>query len=175
MTLRQQCVTWTRVETNKREHEPHQLKNETTCHFCMCPPHPVGSCRTLERQDAHAEVLQLAEGTDEVQLVLDDLRTVGDQLETRPGDSKTGHGAASQRFICVAALRLRAEDKKYNESRTLWDTRGTSGSDDGGNVAHQHLQNLHLFTFYKHGLCCSRNSSHRVSSSRIWQKRRFLL
>lgn len=39
---------------------------------------------TLQWQDAHAEVFQLAEGADEVKLVLDGPRTVSDQLETRP-------------------------------------------------------------------------------------------
>lgn len=40
---------------------------------------------TLQWQDANAKVFQLAEGADEVQLILDSLRTVCDQLETGPG------------------------------------------------------------------------------------------
>lgn len=115
-------------------------RSGTTSFLHVSPQTPPASpCCTLQRQDAHAEVLQLAEGADEVQLVLDDLRTVGDQLEARPGDSKAGHEAANQHFICITARRLRAEHKKYNESRTLWDTRGKPGSDDERNVARQHL------------------------------------
>lgn len=40
---------------------------------------------TLQWQDANVKVFQLAEGADEVQLILDGLRTVCDQLETGPG------------------------------------------------------------------------------------------
>jgi len=36
---------------------------------------------TLQRQDVDVTVLQLAEGADEVELLLDDRRTVGDQLQ----------------------------------------------------------------------------------------------
>lgn len=42
----------------------------------------------MQWQDANTKVLQLAEGADEVQLVLDDLGTVGDQLEARPGRAR---------------------------------------------------------------------------------------
>lgn len=51
-----------------------------------------GARRTLQWQDADAKVLQLAEGADEVQLVLDDPGTVGDQLEARPGMAGGGRG-----------------------------------------------------------------------------------
>ena len=45
--------------------------------------------RTLEWQNADTEVFQLAEGTDEVQFVLDGHGTVCDQLETRPVETIT--------------------------------------------------------------------------------------
>lgn len=41
---------------------------------------------TLQWQDADTEVFQLAEGTDEVQFLLDGWRTVCDQLETCPDE-----------------------------------------------------------------------------------------
>lgn len=46
------------------------------------------SCGTLQWQDVNAEIFQLAEGADEVQFILDGLRTVCDQLETCPGNLK---------------------------------------------------------------------------------------
>lgn len=43
---------------------------------------------TLQWQDVDVEVLQLAEGADEVQFILDGHGTVCDQLETRPDENK---------------------------------------------------------------------------------------
>lgn len=54
------------------------------------------SCGTLQWQDANVKVFQLAEGADEVQFILDGMRTVCDQLETSPGKKKTQGNVVSK-------------------------------------------------------------------------------
>ncbi len=69
---------------------------------------------TLQWQDADAEVFQLAEGADEVQLVLDGRRTVCDQLETRPDEdnNQLKQGTTDQLYWSVPEV---------THQMTMWD------------------------------------------------------
>lgn len=49
--------------------------------FKMC-----SFCTTLQWEDANAKILQLAEGTDEIQFLLNGWKMVCDQLQARPDE-----------------------------------------------------------------------------------------
>lgn len=68
------------------------LKGLSLCQGQKLDTRMERSCSTLQWQDANVKVFQLAEGADEVQFILDGMRTVCDQLETSPGKKKKHKG-----------------------------------------------------------------------------------
>lgn len=78
---------------------------------------------TLQWQDANAKVFQLAEGANEVHLILDGLRTVCDQLETGPGQEfKKTHTHKGMWLARVDSTGIQMQPKMWTFSCTSFAT-----------------------------------------------------